>query len=69
MEADQLTNEQFESFSLEARVHVKFEDLDLSLVEALWRTKSQFDAARQEAKTLDKQAAPGKKRKYDKTPW
>ena len=54
---------------MEARVHVKFEDLDLSLVEALWRTKSQFDAARQEAKTLDKQAAPGKKRKYDKTPW
>ena len=46
-----------------------FEDLDLSLVEALWRTKSQFDAARQEAKASDKTAAPGRKRKYDKTPW
>ena len=69
VEADQLTKEQFDDFSLACRVPIIFGDLDLSLVEALWKTKSQFDAARQDAKVLDKTLVPTKKRKHDKTPW
>ena len=51
-------------------VHVKFSDLDLSLVHALWKTKQLFiDASKLDAK---QQAVSGeivKKRKLDKTPW
>ena len=70
VEADNLTNEIFDDFDPAAMVHVKFSDLDLSLVHALWKTKQLFiDASKLDAK---QQAVSGeivKKRKLDKTPW
>ena len=69
VEADNLTNELFEGFADDARVGLAFSDLGLSLVESLWKTKQQFDAAKQEAKQVSKTDEKVKKRKLDKTPW
>ena len=68
-EADNLTNEVFDGFDPALRVNIQFADLDLSLVQALWKTKQQFDAAKVEAKQLAVSGEIVKKRKLDKTPW
>ena len=57
VQADQLTNEVFDGFTPECRVPLSFEDLDLRLVVELWKTKLQFDVARQEAKRIGKTLA------------
>ena len=69
VEADQLTNEIFEGFSPSLRVPLSFEDVDVRLVEELWETKLQFDAARQESKDSKKVADGSKKRKFEKSEW
>ena len=38
-------------------------DMDLCIVETLWKTKAQFDEARLEAKSLGRTVPSGKKRK------
>eukprot|EP00435_Cladocopium_sp_Y103_P073986 s172_g46.t1 len=68
-EADALTNENFEGFAEEDRVNLLFQDMDLSLVEALWGTKLQFDEARQAAREAAAQSPASRKRKHDKTQW
>eukprot|EP00435_Cladocopium_sp_Y103_P018236 s1517_g4.t1 len=65
-EADQLTNENFSGFPFEDRIDLKFEDIELTLVRALWETKVQFDSARQEAKEAGNSAMASRKRKHDK---
>ena len=69
VEADQLTNEIFEGFSPSLRVPLSFEDVDVRLVEELWETKLQFDAARQESKDSKKVVDGSKKRKFEKSEW
>eukprot|EP00435_Cladocopium_sp_Y103_P004894 s4940_g1.t1 len=69
IEADQLTNEVFNSFSLPLRVDLKFGDLKLDLLMMLWHTKAQFDAARQEAKQVAPNAQESRKRKHEKSVW
>eukprot|EP00435_Cladocopium_sp_Y103_P009589 s465_g2.t1 len=69
VEADQLTNEIFTGFSASQRVDLKFGDLDLSLLMELWRTKTQFDEARVEAKQRASTDPATRKRKFDKTAW
>jgi hypothetical protein len=51
------------------RVPLSFEDVDVRLVEELWETKLQFDAARQESKDSKKVVDGSKKRKFEKSEW
>jgi hypothetical protein len=69
VEADRLTNEDFEGFPPSLRVQLSFEDIDLRLVEELWETKLQFDTARQESKDSKKLNGGSKKRKFEKSEW
>ena len=69
VEADRLTNEDFEGFPPSLRVQLSFEDIDLRLVEELWETKLQFDTARQESKDSKKLNDGSKKRKFEKSEW
>ena len=69
VEADNLTNEEFAGFSESDRVLVTLSDIDLCIVETLWKTKAQFDEARLEAKNLGKTVPGGKKRKLEKSAW
>ena len=69
VEADNLTNEEFAGFSESDRVPVTLSDIDLCIVETLWKTKAQFDEARLEAKNLGKTVPGGKKRKLEKSAW
>ena len=69
VEADQLTNENFEGFPPNLRIQLSFEEIDLRLVEELWETKLQFDAARQESKDSKRLSDGSKKRKFEKSEW
>ena len=69
VEADQLTNEQFDGFSGDLRIPLSFGDIELGLVEELWDTKLQFDAVRQESKDSKKSSEGSKKRKHEKSAW
>ena len=69
VEADKLTNEEFEDFDAGCRIDLGWGDFDMSLVEALWETKVQFDAARQSTKLDHAPPCSSKKRKHEKTPW
>ena len=52
-----------------SRIDLGWGDFDMSLVEALWETKVQFDAARQSTKLDHAPPCSSKKRKHEKTPW
>jgi len=69
VEADKLTNEEFDSFDAACRIDIKWGEFDMSLVGALWETKVQFDAARQSTKLDHAAPVASKKRKHEKTPW
>jgi hypothetical protein len=69
VEADKLTNEEFDGFDAASRVDIKWGEFDMSLVGALWETKVQFDMARQSTKLDDAAPVASKKRKHEKTPW
>ena len=69
VEGDNLTNEIFDGFSPGARVGLHLSDIDLTLVEALWKTKQQFDSARALIKQHSISDENVKTRKFDKSPW
>jgi len=68
-EADELTNEVFTNFSMDDRVSLSLEDLDLGLVNVLWQTKVQFDLMREETKQEAAENPQKRKRKHEKTAW
>ena len=69
VEADQLTNENFEGFPEEDRLVIKFHELDLKVLDGLVRTRAEFVAARDREKEAAKTVGGTKKKRFDKTPW
>lgn len=68
VEADNLTNKRFDGFLPELRVPLSLEDIDLSLVVELWKTKESFEGARSAAKSAEVPRSV-KRRKHEKSLW
>ena len=69
IEADQLTNENFEGFDMALRIAVDWGDVDLSVLNDLAATREGFIRARESAKELANFASGTKSKKFDKSPW
>jgi hypothetical protein len=69
VEADQLTNENFEGFPEEDRLVISFHELDLKVLDGLVRTRAEFVTARDREKEAAKTVGGTKKKRFDKTPW
>jgi len=69
VEADQLTNENFEGFPEEDRLVISFHDLDLTVLDGLVRTRSEFVTARDRERETAKTVGGATKKRFDKTPW
>ena len=69
VEADALTNEVFDGFEEAKRIVISLRDLDLSIVDALVESRSNFVEEREKAKaiTVANKQIIGKR--FDKTPW
>ena len=68
-EADDLTNEEFKAFSPDDRVQLKFQDLDLSLVNALVGARSEFEERKRKAKAASRSGQRVGRKRVDKIPW
>lgn len=68
-EADSLTNEIFTGFEESARIRLKWEDIELDVLNALVQTRAQFDAARESAREAAKLEPKSSKKRYDKSQW
>ena len=69
VEADQLTNENFEGFPEEDRLAIGLHELDLRVLDGLVRTRVEFVTARDREKEIAKTDGGVKKKRYDKSPW
>ena len=69
IEADSLTNEIFTGFEENARIRLKWEDLELGVLNALVHTRAQFDTARESAREAAKLEPKSSKKRYDKSQW
>lgn len=67
--ADDLTNSVYGQVDLSKQISISFEDLPLSLVNSLWRTKVDFDTKRIAAKSSGARDHNLKRKKTDKSPW
>lgn len=69
--ADGLTNGDFSQFDAALRVHLSFSDIPQDIIWLLWKSKSEFDSMKVEAKFLQGEVSRRRKRKRheDKTPW
>ena len=52
VEADDLTNEKFSSFQPACRVQIKFQDLDLALLNSLVEARGEFEEKKAKARSL-----------------
>ena len=68
-EADDLTNELFEAFDPADRVVFTLQDMDLSIIQELVRTRAAFDVARAEAKAAKGSGRSGPTKRFDKSSW
>ena len=66
-EADDLTNELFEAFDPADRVVFTLQDMDLSIIQELVRTRAAFDVARAEAKAAKGSGRSGPTKRFDKS--
>eukprot|EP00435_Cladocopium_sp_Y103_P075421 s2_g57.t1 len=69
VEADQLTNEDYSSFDARDRISVVWSELDLGIVSALVKTRSEFESARERQKEIAKSSPSVRKKKFDKSAW
>ena len=72
-QADDLTNEVYDSFDPKMRVSFAYQDLPLQLLHELVETRNQFEAARNAQAVLHQSVGRprfgGKRKKEDKDPW
>ena len=64
-----MTNEIFTGFEENARIRLKWEDLELGVLNALVQTRAQFDTARESAREAAKLEPKSSKKRYDKSQW
>ena len=69
VEADALTNEVFDGFEEAKRIVVSLRDLDLSIVDALVESRSNFVEEREKAKAITMVSKQLIGKRFDKTPW
>ena len=69
VEADQLTNEDYTGFEPKLRVVLVLDDLDLSVLNSLVKSRSDFEVSREKARAEAKCEVGRTKRRVDKTPW
>lgn len=65
--ADALTNLDFSNFDPAKRIAVEFKQFDFKIIEALWKTKEEFEQQKAKAKLLS--LPQKKKNRAEKTPW
>ena len=68
-EADDLTNEKFDSFEPGLRIAMSLRDMELPILRALVATHLEFEDAKLAAKRDSKFDWGSKSKKFDKTPW
>lgn len=71
--ADDITNSVFDQVDLSKRITISYADLPVQIIHALYKSKAEFDRARESQRTIARSQAlrvAGMKRKRaDKTPW